>query len=219
MTLYRRQLPTLSLFLAFSLAPLRVAAEDRAPGYAEAAQAFQRARVDPGALARATALFHKLAAAEPSSPLFAAYAGACGTLAGRAATAPLERLQLTEDGLRQLDGALKRLGPAHERPGPSGLPLSVETRLVAASTFLAVPDAFHRLEDGKAALAAALASPAYPHLSPAVRALFEWQRAVAARAEGRREDELGAVRKVEALAPPGGPLAAQAQARRRELSP
>ena len=91
--------------------------------------------------------------------------------------------------------------------------------LVAASAFLAVPDGFHRLEDGKAALAAAQASPAYPHLSPAVWALFEWQRAVAARAEGRREDELRAVREVEALAAPGGPLAAQAQARRQELSP
>jgi hypothetical protein len=91
--------------------------------------------------------------------------------------------------------------------------------LVAASTYLQVPDAvFHRLGDGKAALAAALSHPAYGHLPAPVRARFQWLSALAARAEQRPAEERAALDQVLSL-DPAGPLSAPAGSRLAELSP
>jgi hypothetical protein len=98
------------------------------------------------------------------------------------------------------------------------MPARLETLLVAASTFLQVPDSvFHRQQDGKAAVSAALAHPAYGHLPPSVQARFQWLFAVAERAAKKPDGERAALEKVLSL-DPSGPLAPKAQVRLAELS-
>ncbi len=108
------------------------------------------------------------------------------------------------------------LSRAHDQAGVRGVPLSVETRLVAASTFLALPSRFHRFEDGKTVLAAALVSPASEHLPAPVRAELKNQASIVARKEKRYADEAESLRSVLALQA-DGPLAQQARARLKEL--
>ena len=216
----RALLPSL-LLLPCLLLPFRARAADRAARLAQAAEAFQRALAgDAGAVGRAEALYRELAAEDPSDPVVLACAGSAAAMAGRDARSPLERLRRTEDGLSEVDLALRRLGPAHhDQRQPGRLPARLETLLVAASTYLAVPDAvFHRLGDGKAALAAALSHPAAGQAPPAVRARLEWLSALVARAEGRPGDERAALSRALAL-DPEGLLSPRARARLAEVAP
>jgi len=222
MTPFRRshQRPILlALALILPLLPFRARADASAEARAEAASAFQAGSAgDARAAARASALFQQLSAAEPGDPVLLAYAGAATALTGRDASSPLDALNITEAGLSRIDQALKRLGPADDRTAPGRLPQRLETWLVAASTFLAVPDdVFHRLGDAKAVLALALAHPAVPHAGPGVRAQLARLEARLARAEHRPQDELAALKKAAAL-DPSGPAAEATRARLAELS-
>ncbi len=214
-----RHASTLSLFLAFSLAPLRTPGDDRDARLAEASRTFQRATAgDASAVGRASALFQELAAETPRDPVVLAYAGSAETMAGRDAASPIEAMNRTEHGLDQLDQALRALGPEHDAPQPGRLPARLETLLVAASTFLQVPDSvFHRFADGKAALAGALAHPLYARLPPPVLARFQCLSALVARKEQQPAGERAALEKAVSL-DPSGPMAEQARARLAELS-
>lgn len=166
--------PTLSLFLVLSLTPFRALAADPAATFAEATDAFRRANAgEPGAAARAKALLDRLAAAHPQDPVVLAYAGSATTLVARDESSPIEQMKGVDAGLDQLDQAVRLLGPEHDRALPGRLPARVETLLVAAATFVALPDAvFHRLGDGKAMAAAVIASPGFRQLPPAIQARF-----------------------------------------------
>ncbi len=214
-----RSASTLTLFLAFSLSPLRGLGDDREVRLAEATRTFQRASAgDASAVARASALFRELAAEAPRDPVVLAYAGAAETMAGRDAASPIEAMRRTEHGLDQLDVALRALGPEHDAPQPGRLPARLETLMVAASTFLQVPDSvFHRFADGKAALAAALAHPAQGRLPPPVLAHFQWLSSLVARKEQQPAAERAALEKAVSL-DPSGPAAERARARLAELS-
>jgi hypothetical protein len=185
----------------------------RADARADAAQALQAGSAgDARAAARAAALYEQLSAASPEDPVLLAYAGAATALTGRDASTPLEAMTLTDAGLARLDKAVKRVGPQLDPPR------RFEAWLVAANTYLSVPDdVFHRLADGKAVLAQALADPALPHLPPSIRAQLARLEARAAQAEHRPQDELAALRRALALEP-SGPAAAKVQARIAELS-
>ncbi len=212
-----RTLPT--LFLALSLFPLHPLAADRDTRLAEAMATFQAASAgDTSKTARAHELLQALAAESPDDPVILAYAGSSATLVGRDSSSPLKALRITEGGLDQIDLALKKLGPEHDRPQPGAMPARLETLLVAASTFLQVPDRwFHRRQDGKAALAAALSSPAYGLMPPVVHAQFEWLTALVAQADQKPADERAALEQVVSL-DPSGAFARKAQARLAELS-
>lgn len=205
----------LSLIAVFSLAPLGARADERA----EAFQAFQAGFAgDARAAARAAALYRKLAEAAPDNPLLLAYAGSAETIVGRDTASPPDAMKITEAGLARIDEAMKKVGPTHDAPGPSGMPHRLEVYLVAASTYLGVPnDLFHRAGDGKAALAQALAHPALPQMPPGVRAALAQLEAKVARAEQRPHDELAALKRVAAL-DPSSPEAPAIQARIEELS-
>jgi hypothetical protein len=207
----------LSLCLALSLLPLRAPAAEREDRLAEATRAFRQASGgDKAAAGRAEALFAKLAAETPDDPVVLAYAGAAAAMTGNDAASPIDAMKRTEAGLDRIDLALRKLGPQHDAPRPGALPPRLETLLVAASTFLEVPDAvFHRRADGRAAVEAALAHPAYPHLPPPVQARFQW---LAARGERKAPAERAALEKVIAL-DPAGELAGRARARLAEVSP
>jgi len=215
----RSLLPSLLLVPCFLL-PFPARAADRATRLAAASQAFQRALAgDADAVGPAEALYRDLAAEDPSDPVVLAYAGAAAAMAGRDDPSPIERLKRTEDGLAEIDLALRMLGPAQDQPQPGRLPARLETLLVAASTFLQVPDSvFHRLGDGKAALSAALSHPATAQAPAVVRARLEWLSSLAARAEARPDEERGALLRALAL-DPDGPLAPSARKRLAEVVP
>ena len=214
----RALLPSL-LLLPCLLLPFRARAADRAARLAQAAEAFQRALAgDADAVGRAETLYRGLAAEDPADPVALAYAGAAATMAGRDDRSPLERLKRTEDGLAEIDLALRMLGPAHDVPQPGRLSARLETLLVAASTFLQVPDSvFHRLGDGKAALSAALSHPASRQAPAVVRARLEWLSSLVARAEARPGEERAALVRALAL-DPDGPLATKARQRLAEVT-
>ena len=58
--------------------------------------------------------------------------------------------------------ALRRLEPQHDKALVNGIPVSLETRLVAATSFVAVPDMmFHRADSGRQLLQDMMKSPLY----------------------------------------------------------
>jgi hypothetical protein len=206
-----------ALLMMSLLGPSAVRAEDMAGVFAEARSALERGRAgDAAAGARASELFQKLSESNPENPLYLAYWGSSWTLRGRNAWAPWNKMKLTEGGLDKIDRALAMLSPAHDQAMMRGVPVSVETRLVAASTFLALPSLFHRFEDGKAVVAAALVSPAFERSPAPVRAQLKNQASLVARKEKRDADEAESLRSVLALQA-DGPVAEQARVRLREL--
>lgn len=93
-------------------------------------------------------------------PLYSAYLGSAHTLKGKAAWLPWNKLKFTEQGLDDIDQALAALRPEHDRVMVQGTPASLMTRMVAAATFVAVPDGiFHRRAAGKSLLAELRRSP------------------------------------------------------------
>ena len=116
---------------------------------------FNRARQgDADQLEAAIAAF-RVAPGNPSlQPIYAVYRGSALTLAGKAAWLPWNKMKFTDQGLDSIDQALAALRPEHDRLLVQGTPASLMTRMVAAATFVAVPDGiFHRRAAGKSLLA------------------------------------------------------------------
>ncbi|MBI3372545.1 MAG: hypothetical protein HY017_12445 [Betaproteobacteria bacterium] len=117
----------------------------------------ETAEVDP-----TIAAFEALARAEPRNPVYAAYLGSALSLRARDAWMPWNKLKYTEQGLDHIDRALESLKPEHDKLLLRGTPASLETRLVAARTFIKLPDGiFHRRAAGKKLLADLIKHPAY----------------------------------------------------------
>ncbi|MDO8787067.1 MAG: hypothetical protein Q7J42_03205 [Sulfuritalea sp.] len=116
---------------------------------------FNRARQgDADQLEPAIAAF-RVAPGNPAlQPIYAVYRGSALTLAGKAAWMPWNKMKFTDQGLDSIDQALAALRPDHDRLLVQGTPASLVTRMVAAATFIAVPDGiFHRRVAGKTLLA------------------------------------------------------------------
>ncbi len=106
-------------------------------------------RVEPAITA-----LQNLARTVERQPLYAAYLGSALTLKGKAAWMPWNKMKYTDQGLDQIDQALAALKPEHDRIVVQDVPISLNVRLVAAATFIAVPDGiFHRRANGKSQLA------------------------------------------------------------------
>lgn len=142
-----------------------------AGGFPAAEAAFRQALAGAGDADEAVRRFEPLAAAAgPQAPLHLAYLGAAQTLQGRDAWLPWTKVRATERGLDNIDKALRRLTPQHETEGLRGFPVAAEVRLVAISTFLAVPDTvFHRADRGRQMLKEALARPDFGELPADLR--------------------------------------------------
>jgi tetratricopeptide (TPR) repeat protein len=187
--------------------------------FSEAQFELERAQKgEAGASERANALFKKLTEIEPENPIYLAYYGSSFTLRGRDARAPWEKMKLTEQGLDLLDKAVAMLTPAHDRKRLDGVPVSLHARLIAASTFLAVPPMFNHREAAKAVLSAALSSPVYESAPPGIRAGIQFQAAVLARKEANIAAEAQALQRVLALNPDAS-LTQKATLRLKELHP
>jgi hypothetical protein len=130
--------------------------------FIDAAKTFAQARDgESGRIEPAIAAFEALARAEPAQPLYAAYLGGAIGLKAREAWMPWTKMKYSEQGLDHIDRALGTLKPDHDRQLMRGVPISLETRLVAASTFIKLPDSiFHRRAAGQKLLDEVLRSPA-----------------------------------------------------------
>jgi hypothetical protein len=203
---------------AFACALATAAPQEVAPqGYVEARQQFL-AGVAGDAKARdnAIATFTQLATAHPGHPLLAAYAGCATALAGRDAMAPWNKMKYSEDGADTIEKALAQLTPAHDEALFQGSPESVETRMVAASTLLALPDFMNRRAAGKRALDAALKSPVFNQAPAPVRARLYAMAAKTAAADKRASDEAAYLKQLVQLAPQA-PEGQRAATRLKEL--
>jgi hypothetical protein len=130
--------------------------------FIDAVQAFQQARDgDNSRIEPAIAAFEALARAEPGNPVHAAYLGSAFSLRGRQAWMPWNKMKYSEQGLDHIDRALEALKPEHDRRSMRGVPVSLETRFIAASTFVNLPDSiFHRRAAGRKLLDELLRHPA-----------------------------------------------------------
>lgn len=191
---------------AVSFALLLFAGSFAAPSFAADGGAFDHARTlflaasagNGAATDDAVRRFQDLAAAAPPErlPLFLAYLGAAQTLQGRDAWMPWNKVHATESGLGSLDKALRLLKT-------SGVPLqeALETRLEAATTFLALPTMFNRFDAGKDLVKTALADPAFPTAPVEIRARIHLQAAVVAAHDGDCAQERRHLDAAAAMAP------------------
>jgi hypothetical protein len=160
--------------------------------------------------------FGKLAGAQPGHPVFLAYQGAGVALQGRDAMMPWNKLKFAEQGADMVEKALSLLAPEHDKLLLNGTPASIETRLVAANTLLALPEFMNRRAGGKRALQAALDSPALAQAPAPVRASLFTVAARLAAEEKRSSDEIAFLRQVIATQA-GTPHVAKASARLQEI--
>jgi len=185
-------------------------------GFDAAFAQFQRAAAgDEGATEGAAKQFAALAAADPGDPVLLAYEGAATALQARATLLPWKKMSFADDGLARIDKALALLQPAHDTLLHRNTPASLETRFVAANTFLGMPSMFNRQARGRRLLDEVLQSPLLA-TSPLPFRGAVWLRAgVAAAADSRNAD---ARRWFEQVVNSGAPQAAAAQAKLRELA-
>ena len=196
-----------------SAAPLEVAPQ----GYSEARQQFMAGVAGDGkARDAAITAFTQLAAAHPGHPLLATYAGSATSLAGRDAMMPWNKMKYSEDGADAIEKALAQLNQAHDEALFQGTPESVETRMVAATTLLALPDFMNRRAAGKRALDAALKSPVFDAAPVPVRVRLYALAAKTAAADKRAPDEAAYLKQLVQLAPQA-PEAQRAASRLKEL--
>lgn len=138
----------------------------------------QASRIEP-----AIAAFEALARAEPAQPLYAAYLGSAIGLQAREAWTPWNKMKYAEQGLDHIDRALNTLKPDHDRQLMRGVPVSLETRFVAANMFISLPDGiFHRRAAGKKLLDEVLRTPALANAPEPFRSAVQKAAAEAAKA-------------------------------------
>ena len=132
-----------------------------------------------------------LCEADPATPLYLAYYGSSFAIKGRDALLPWRKMKLGETGLDLIDKGLRKLKPEHDRQVVRGIPLSLETRLVAVNTFFQVPDMFfHRYDRARTLLEQTRNSELFASAPPSIRARYSYQAAFAAHKEGRKQEEI-----------------------------
>jgi hypothetical protein len=152
----------LAALLAAGIAAAQAPTASPAP-FADAFKTFQQAQGgDSSRIEAAIAAFDTLARSEPQQPLYTAYLGSALGLRAREARMPLDRLKHSEQGLDHVDRALAALKPEHDKLLVRGVPVGLETRLVAANLFIGLPDEiFHRRTSGRKLIEEIVKHPAY----------------------------------------------------------
>lgn len=172
--------------------------------FLEAFALFQLAREDGAQIGNAIAAFETLMRQAPQEPLYLAYLGSALALKAGAAWMPWTKMKYAEQGLDHLDHALAALSPRDESRSLRGTPVALETRLVAATTFLKVPDdLFHRRAQAGRLIAQVLAYPSLTALPAGFRASIHQAAAEAARLEGKRGEEKKHLAEILSLEPAG----------------
>lgn len=182
-----------------------------ATAYAPAEALFQQAREGhQDAIEGAAKLWQQQATAHPSDPLAKAYAGAATALQATTTMLPWRKMGYAEDGLALIDKALAMLGTAHDTELYRGVPVSLETRFVAANTFLGLPGMFNRGARGAKLLDEVLKNPLMGRTPMGFQAAV-WMTAAQEAAKAQRPEEARAL--WQKVAASGAPQAAAAQAK------
>lgn len=111
------------------------------------------------ALTSALETLSRLVQQEPANPLLQAYLGSAEAMQAKFTLFPWKKMEHCENGLAKIDKALQQLDAGHDKALVRGVPLSLETHLIAANTFLALPELFKRSQAGHKQLLALLSSP------------------------------------------------------------
>ena len=125
---------------------------------------------DDDALDEAFDAFQRLSQAHPSDALLLAYYGSTEAMQGGAAFWPWKKMDLANAGMAKIDKALIMMETNADERVIDGLAVTLEARLVAMSTYLAVPGFFNRLESADEAYQAAVQSPEFEQAPAHVRA-------------------------------------------------
>jgi hypothetical protein len=204
-----------TLVLGLVAAPGPVAAATASTTFDTAFVQFQQALDGQStAIEGAAQQWRELSNATPTDPVLRAYAGAATSMMATTTLLPWRKMSHAEDGLALIDKALAQLTPAHDAPAHQGVPASLETRFVAASTFLGLPAMFNRNERGAKLLAEVVHSPLLD-ASPLTFRASVWMTAGNEAAKARRADE--ARQWFQKVAGSGAPQADKAQARLKAL--
>jgi hypothetical protein len=203
-------LPALIRVAALAAATAPAWSADTA-AYAAAETQFQHAREgNKDAVENAAKLWQQQAAAHPTDPLAKAYAGAATALQSTTTMLPWRKMTYAEDGLALIDKSLAMLGAPHDTELYRGVPVSLETRFVAANTFLGLPGMFNRSARGAKLLDEVLHSPLMGQAPLGFQAAV-WMTAAGEAAKAQRTDEAKAL--WQKVATSGAPQAAAAQAK------
>ena len=192
-----------TLQAADASSPVAAQAPDLTEKFLQAAQKFEEARAgSAAAVAPAQAAFKDLLASDPSNPLFLAYYGSTFAMQARDGGAPWQKIGRVHESIENIDRALAMLGPQHDTQTLRGVPISLETRLVAIATYVPLPSLFNRMDVARQQLAIVMGSPLFASASPELRGRFFYEDALIARADGDSEQERRSLRDVVNYAPP-----------------
>lgn len=128
--------------------------------------------------------FRSLGSRYPNHPLLQAYIGSTLSLRGRDAARPTNKMRETENGLVSIDRALTML----KQHSDIGLDAWFETKLVAAATFMALPEFFHRGREGQRLVDEVMIHPGLTNTPAPLRAFAYMSAATAARKAGKIDD-------------------------------
>ncbi len=135
---------------------------------------------DKHAVRNAIQRFRSLSQRHPEDPVYVAYLGASITLQGRDAQNGINKQRFTEEGLEQIDHALKMLSDGKVVPSYRRL----DTQLVAANSFIYIPSFFNRYDRGKRLLHEILEDSNFDEMAPGFKAAAYFTAALVARGEG-----------------------------------
>jgi hypothetical protein len=135
---------------------------------------------DKRAVREATQRFRSLSQVHPQEPVFLAYHGASMTLQGRDAANNIEKQRITEEGLREIDRAIK----LQSANADQGSPHYLDTLLVAANSFIHIPSFFNRYDQGKRLLQEVLAQQGFDGMAAGFKAATYLAAALVAHGEG-----------------------------------
>ena len=179
------------------------AGSDVTARFERAAQLFEQARAgSAAAVGPAQDAFKDLLQTDPSNPLFIAYYGSTFAMRARDGGAPWQKIKWVNDSVNNIDHALSLLGPRDDTKTIRGIPISLETRLVAIATYIPLPALFNRMSVARQQLALAMASPTFASASNELRGRFYYEDALIAHSDGDTEHERRALREVVKDAPP-----------------
>ncbi len=162
----------------------------------------------------ADAYFARQLALYPADPLLRAYYGSSHSRLATTTWLPWKKMGYAEDGLADLDKALSQLTTEHDAQLHRGVPVSLETRFVAASTFLSLPPMFNRKVRGDKLMADLLQTPLLERAPLPFRAAVWMRAATAAQSDGHTAE---ARRLLGLIIAANAPQSAAAQSALKEL--
>ncbi|MBC3916919.1 hypothetical protein H8L32_05470 [Undibacterium sp. CY18W] len=134
----------------------------------------------------AASSFNNLLKQEPGNPLLMSYAGAATAKSSLEKIAKGEKTTALEDGTAMVEQALQLAGNSQAMHG--SVPVALEVRFVAASTFLAVPRIMNRKQQGEQLLNEVLGAQQFSQTDLNFRGAV-WLRAATLAMEQQRADD------------------------------